>query len=101
MEAPGLSRNTPMLNTSVSHVGDRGALEPRRPGARLAFPGSDFPVRRLHRGHRRDELALCGRHVGRRLCGQMNESLIQKHGRELNDSFICRVRVFGSFAPPR
>ncbi|CAB1454523.1 unnamed protein product [Pleuronectes platessa] len=37
----------------------------------MEVPG-DFPVRRPHRGHRRDELALCGRHVGRRLCGQMN-----------------------------
>ena len=83
------------LRLADVHVGDRGALEPRRPGARLAFPRSDFPVRRPHRGHRRNELALCGRHVGRRLCGQVNETR-----RELNDSVICRVRVFGSFAPP-
>ena len=39
------------LRLADVHVGDRGALELRRPGARFAFPGSDLQVRRPDRGH--------------------------------------------------
>lgn len=39
------------LRLADMHVGDRGALEPRCPGAGFAFPGTDFQVGGPERSH--------------------------------------------------